>query len=637
MCKIFERRKGIGTETIWFQKYRILRELGQGFSSQVFLAEHIKLRCSRAIKRISKENPCYPQLINEAKILKNLKHPNIPIIYDIEEDENYFYIIEEYIMGQSLKAYRLTYGTIKENVIIDFAIQISDLLQYLHMKKDSVLYLDLKPDNILIYENTLKLIDFGAAVYEKEACCRKYSLGTKGYAAPEQYETLSVDERSDIYSIGTLLYFLVTGCGYKNGNSLKTELPASISRELENLIRTCIQYSPSGRYQTINQLKDQLTQLKNSGIKKQHGSTSLSIAVAGTQNRMGTTHIALMLTAYFHSEGKHFIYKRVLDSEKVEKEERTGVVLDFGVLNQKNKTAFAKADIRLLAAGAKEWEWPDTYRCLNDLWNDKEVYYLFNFVDSVSFRQVKKTMGNRKAIEVPYCPDPSRLNGMACGKAFIEEIRKGRMDQYHKLKRMTFQYSRKKKKTEQVTIGLCGTHTGAGVTHFGIALAWYTAVRRKQKTAYIEMSGKQDFYFIQKELKESFGEPACFFYQGIYFFTHTDAKMLEEIQREDYSYIILDFGTGLRKQKEEYMRCMKKYVLCSLTSWKLPYLEEFVAAWDRNGDQGFRYLSMLGQLGKESLVIGGKKFHTIGMGYIPDPFMVSKIHEKMLQSILLKE
>lgn len=92
-------------QEIWFQKYKILHLLGKGGTAKVYLAEHIILNSYRAIKVISKQHPLYSFQRNEAFILKNLKHSCIPIIYDIEEDEEGSYIVEQYLEGKNLKEY----------------------------------------------------------------------------------------------------------------------------------------------------------------------------------------------------------------------------------------------------------------------------------------------------------------------------------------------------------------------------------------------------------------------------------------------------------------------------------------------------------------------------------------------------
>src|SRR5690606_4170247 len=139
-------------QEIWFQKYQIIKLLGRGSTAEVYLAKHILLNSYRAIKCISKNHPLYEYHRKEANLLNNLKHPCIPIIYDIEEDENGSYIIEQFIEGHTLKDFVRDKGPIDENIIIHYAIQLCDLLEYLHSVERPIIYLDLKPENIIIQE-----------------------------------------------------------------------------------------------------------------------------------------------------------------------------------------------------------------------------------------------------------------------------------------------------------------------------------------------------------------------------------------------------------------------------------------------------------------------------------------------------
>ena len=132
-------------QEIWFNKYRIIKLLGRGGTAKVFLAEHIKLNSYRAIKCISKNHPLYELQRKEAQILKNLKHSCIPIIYDIEEDKDGSYIVEQYLEGDNLNDYVMSNGTLSEDIIVRFALQLCDLIQYLHSTTRPILYLDLKP------------------------------------------------------------------------------------------------------------------------------------------------------------------------------------------------------------------------------------------------------------------------------------------------------------------------------------------------------------------------------------------------------------------------------------------------------------------------------------------------------------
>lgn len=122
----------------------------------------------------------------EASLLKNLNHPGIPIIYDIEEDDTYYYIIEEFIRGESLDTFVLHQETISQELIIEFCIQLCEILDYLHHYAPyPILYQDLKPEHIILCGNQLKLIDFGIASFFTGSGKHFQKFGTKGYAAPE--------------------------------------------------------------------------------------------------------------------------------------------------------------------------------------------------------------------------------------------------------------------------------------------------------------------------------------------------------------------------------------------------------------------------------------------------------------------
>lgn len=385
------------TSRIWFQKYRIIRTLGRGGSANVYLAEHIKLKTLRAIKQISKDNILHEQLLHEATILKNLKHSCIPIIYDFEEDAHNSYIIEQYIEGESLSVFRQKCGHLSEELIISFAIQICDLLHYLYSTDNPILYLDLKPENIIISGNIVKLIDFGASSYKSQLNNRRYSMGTKGFAAPELYGGGLPDERTDVYGIGTLLYYMVTGRSYDSsspcwGRKVKLKY---CSRNLQKVMEHCLRNYPLFRYQTVSVLKNTLLELHQKKSKfTTQSNKSLCFAIAGTQHRIGTTHLAIQITSFFTGIGRMSLYveknssghiatiiKRYPDSkvsndiyrlfdcsllpfDSLEQQVRCPyvsedykvTVLDYGCLQEDNLEDFLKADISIVVSGAKEWE-----------------------------------------------------------------------------------------------------------------------------------------------------------------------------------------------------------------------------------------------------------------------------------------
>ena len=114
----------------------------------------------RAIKQIPRKEADATPVLSEALLLKNLKHPGIPIVFDLEEDEKNIYVIEEYIAGESLEAFALHQSKISEKKIIQIGIQLCDILIYLHGQKPSpLLYLDMKPEHIFLCAGQVRLVD----------------------------------------------------------------------------------------------------------------------------------------------------------------------------------------------------------------------------------------------------------------------------------------------------------------------------------------------------------------------------------------------------------------------------------------------------------------------------------------------
>ena len=190
-----------------FGRYRVEALLGRGAFGTVYLAEHINLKVFRAVKCIRKCQDIYGTAHREADVLKDLRHPAIPIIYDIEEDEECVYIVEEYVRGQSLKELisrkRLT--NIKE--VKKISLCLCEVMEYLHCK--GIYHLDIKPDNIIVNDGNVRLLDYGNSTTDESL--ENIRMGTKGYAPPEMYGRERISSASDIYSIGVLMLEMITG------------------------------------------------------------------------------------------------------------------------------------------------------------------------------------------------------------------------------------------------------------------------------------------------------------------------------------------------------------------------------------------------------------------------------------------
>lgn len=391
----------------------------------------------RAIKRIPKEHQAYSQLMREVHILKSLKHPNVPIIYDIEEDEKYSYIIEEYLQGESLKTYRMRLSYLNERSIIDFTFQICDFMKYLHTFSAGILYLDLKPENILVHQGKLKFLDFGAAVYESEYDKMPYSMATPGYAAPE-WLNCKADKRSDIYSIGCLIYFLVTGTLYQPSRvSRRWSWMLVRNRKFYKIIEKCVKPLPESRFRSVGELENCLKRVVEAGeSKKESAVMSYCIAIAGSESRVGVTHIALSLASYVgrinknsiyiewnesgflqefvtyckgvKEKGKYWCMKHVKMQEKkawnqnTQKERFRFAIKDYGVLTEQNMEEFLQEEHRIVVAGVKPWEWKTALYWMKKLCDEDGILYLLNGTFSECGKREEELLFCRHSIHVPY-------------------------------------------------------------------------------------------------------------------------------------------------------------------------------------------------------------------------------------------
>jgi len=248
-------------------KYKILNKIGQGGMSVVYLAMNEKANKQWAIKEMRKEkNKNYEimkqSLITETNLLKELKHPYLPSIADIIESDDTIIIVMDYVEGRPLSDILTEEGTIEEDKVADYAIQLCDVLDYLHSQKPPIRYRDLKPANIMLRpDGKITLIDFGTArKYNYDSVSDTTCLGTIGYAAPEQFagETLrQTDARTDIYNLGATMYHLLTGV---NPSEPPYELypirrwDESLSNGLEKIILRATRKDPDKRFNDCKEM-----------------------------------------------------------------------------------------------------------------------------------------------------------------------------------------------------------------------------------------------------------------------------------------------------------------------------------------------------------------------------------------------
>ena len=250
-------------------RFKIVDTIGKGGMGVVWLASDRNLGKYWAIKEIKVNEGStdrdkrirIERLYSEADMMKRLDHPAMPRIVDLITEASTLYVVMDYVNGTSLdRELKRNKGPFDQELVISWAIQLCDVLGYLHGQNPPVVYRDMKPSNVMLCSDGLvKLIDFGIArEYKPGQSSDTQVLGTPDYAAPEQLASdQQSDARVDIYALGKTMYRLVTGCRSKELAAMKPvrEVNPQLSQGLENIILKCTQTDPDRRYQTCDELR----------------------------------------------------------------------------------------------------------------------------------------------------------------------------------------------------------------------------------------------------------------------------------------------------------------------------------------------------------------------------------------------
>jgi serine/threonine-protein kinase len=252
--------------------YKILEKLGEGGMGVVYKAEDTKLKRIVALKflppEFNRDSEAKERFIHEARAAASLSHPNICTIYEVDESENQLFIAMEYIQGKSLKE-KVKTQPLKFRELLDIATQIAEGLKDAHAK--SMVHRDIKPANIMLTESgQIKIMDFGLAKLTGQTRLTKEgtTLGTVAYMSPEQARGESVDQRTDIWSLGVVLYEMVSGQIPFKGEyepaivysilnddpEPLTALRTGVPMDLERIVFKLLAKDPAQRYQHIDEL-----------------------------------------------------------------------------------------------------------------------------------------------------------------------------------------------------------------------------------------------------------------------------------------------------------------------------------------------------------------------------------------------
>ncbi len=289
--------------------YKIIEKLGEGGMGEVYLAEDTKLKRKVALKFLPKEftrdKEAVERFQREAQAAAALSHPHIVTIYEINEYEDQTYIAMEYVAGKTLKEV-IASRPLPVAKVIEIATQICEGLQKAH--ESDIVHRDIKPQNILIdKDNRVKILDFGLAKLKgvSQLTREQSTLGTTHYLSPEQALGKEVDHRSDIWSLGVILYEMLTGQLPFKGDYEQAVIYTIINEEpeslleikpqypaaLDQIIKKALEKKPQYRYQNIEGFRNDLQSLpigekntvlqnKNFSKKSHHNRRLLTIGLS---------------------------------------------------------------------------------------------------------------------------------------------------------------------------------------------------------------------------------------------------------------------------------------------------------------------------------------------------------------------
>lgn len=277
MNEIYEKYVG----RVFDNRYRIEKVIGIGGMAIVFKATDMLMRRTVAVKilkdEISADEQSVKRFINESKAVAMLSHPNIVNIYDVSVRDNIKYIVMEFVEGITLKNYMKHREVLNLREIVSYTTQILKALDHAHKK--GIVHRDIKPQNIMLLKNgIIKVMDFGIAKLPnaETVTMTDKAIGTVYYISPEQVGGRNVDSRSDLYSLGSMMYEMATGgmpftaespvsVALKHVNDTPVpprEINAMIPIGLEQIILHAMEKEPNERYQSAEEMLSHITKLR---------------------------------------------------------------------------------------------------------------------------------------------------------------------------------------------------------------------------------------------------------------------------------------------------------------------------------------------------------------------------------------
>jgi hypothetical protein len=285
------------TDELVLNRYRIIERVGRGGNGEVFRAEDTLMNRTVAVKRIELNDKTSARAINEARAAASLNHPNVVTMFDLAEDEHFRYLIMEFIDGVPLSRVLRAKSPLTVEESLDVAIQIADALEAAHSME--IVHRDIKPDNIMVTrDGNIKVTDFGIAkLGASDMTAEGDILGTFAYMSPEQARGGRIDSRTDIFSLGVILYEMLGGVSpfgsatpagivYKI-TTLEprrlSELNETVGPDLESLIARALEKKRTDRLDDVTILRHYLESMRTAKTPTRKVIKGLYKAASGTE------------------------------------------------------------------------------------------------------------------------------------------------------------------------------------------------------------------------------------------------------------------------------------------------------------------------------------------------------------------
>ncbi|MFX0200320.1 MAG: protein kinase, partial [Candidatus Hodarchaeota archaeon] len=315
-------KEELTTGSTFAGRYQIIEELGKGGMGKVYKANDTDIKEKVAIKlikpEISTDKKTIERFQNELKFARKIRHKNVCQMFDLNREEGTYYITMEYVEGENLKNMIRMSGQLGIGTAISVAKQVCEGLVEAH--KLEVVHRDLKPSNIMLdREGIVRIMDFGIArsLKEKGITGAGVMIGTPEYMSPEQVESKETDHRSDIYSLGIILFEMVIGrVPFEGGTPLsvavkhKTEAPQDpkelnpqIPEDLSKVILKCMEKDKEKRYQSADELRSELENIEKGIptteriVPKRKPITSKEITVRFSMRKLSIPAIVVLVAA----------------------------------------------------------------------------------------------------------------------------------------------------------------------------------------------------------------------------------------------------------------------------------------------------------------------------------------------------